>query len=84
MWFERFVIIVTSLTHEYIPFAWGNYRPSYTEMGILVGSFCWFFFWFLLFIRLLPPVAIQEIKEVLPPPMRSDELPGRAHAEATG
>jgi molybdopterin-containing oxidoreductase family membrane subunit len=38
-------------------------------MGIIIGSFAWFCFWFLLFIRLLPPVAIQEIKEVLPPPM---------------
>ena len=70
MWFERYVIIVISLTHEYMPFAWGDYRPSPTEMGILVGSFSWFCFWFLLFVRLLPPVAISEIKEVLPPPMR--------------
>jgi molybdopterin-containing oxidoreductase family membrane subunit len=69
MWFERYVIIVTSLSHEYLPFAWGVYRPSFTEMGIIIGSFAWFSFWFLLFIRLLPPVAIQEIKEVLPPPM---------------
>jgi Ni/Fe-hydrogenase subunit HybB-like protein len=71
MWFERFVIIVTSLSQEFMPFAWGDYRPSVTEMGIIVGSFAWFFFWFLLFVRLLPPVAISELKEVLPPPMRS-------------
>jgi Ni/Fe-hydrogenase subunit HybB-like protein len=70
MWFERYVIIVTSLSTEYLPFAWGVYRPSVTEMGIVVGTFGWFFFWFLLFIRLLPPVALAEIKEVLPPPMR--------------
>jgi Ni/Fe-hydrogenase subunit HybB-like protein len=70
MWFERYVIIVTSLSTEYMPFAWGVYRPSVTEMGIVIGTFGWFFFWFLLFIRLLPPVAIAEIKEVLPPPMR--------------
>jgi molybdopterin-containing oxidoreductase family membrane subunit len=70
MWFERYVIIVTSLSTEYLPFAWGVYRPSVTEMGIVIGTFGWFFFWFLLFIRLLPPVAISEIKEVLPPPMR--------------
>ena len=77
MWFERFVIIVTSLSHEYMPFAWGNYRPSTTEMGIMVGSFAWFGMWFLLFVRLLPPVAIAEIKEVLPAPLRP-----RAGAEA--
>ena len=70
MWFERFVIIVTSLSHEYEPFAWGVYRPSMVEVGILVGSFCWFGFWFLLFTRLLPPVAIAELKEVIPPPIR--------------
>ncbi len=70
MWFERYVIIVTSLSHEYIPFAWNVYRPSATEMGIVIGTFGWFFFWMLLFIRLLPPVAIAEIKEVLPPPFR--------------
>jgi molybdopterin-containing oxidoreductase family membrane subunit len=70
MWFERYVIIVTSLHHEYEPFAWGMYRPSPVEMGIMVGSFGWFGFWFLLFTRLLPPVAIAELKEVLPKPMK--------------
>ena len=70
MWFERFVIIVVSLSHEFIPFAWGVYRPSIVEMGILFGSFAWFGFWFLLFCRILPPVAIAELKEVLPVPVR--------------
>ncbi|MFW5905088.1 MAG: hypothetical protein ACOCUZ_02615, partial [bacterium] len=81
MWFERFVIIVTSLHHEYEPFAWGMYRPSLTEMGILIGSFAWFGFWFLLFTRLLPPVAIAELKEVIPPPMRG--IVGGKKEEAT-
>ncbi len=61
---------MTSLSHEYEPFAWGMYRPSMVEMGIMVGSFGWFFFWFLIFTRILPPVAIAELKEVLPPPLR--------------
>ncbi|MEX2526997.1 MAG: NrfD/PsrC family molybdoenzyme membrane anchor subunit [Gemmatimonadota bacterium] len=78
MWFERFVIIVTSLSHEYMPFAWGVYRPSIVEMGIMVGSFGWFAFWFILFTRLLPPVAISELKEVLPPPMRKRAQQGGA------
>ena len=77
MWFERFVIIVTSLTHEYEPFAWGVYQPSKIEMAILFGSFCWFGFWFLLFTRLLPPVAIAELKEVIPAPMKRKH--GGAH-----
>jgi molybdopterin-containing oxidoreductase family membrane subunit len=70
MWFERFVIIVTSLSHEFEPFAWGIYRPSLTEMSIVIGSFGWFGFWFLLFTRLIPPIAVAELKEVLPAPMR--------------
>jgi hypothetical protein len=78
MWFERYVIVVTSLHHEYEPFAWGIYRPSPVEMAILIGSFCWFGFWFLLFTRLLPPIAIQELKEVMPPPMRR-KASGGAH-----
>jgi len=70
MWFERYVIVVTSLSHEYEPWAWGIYRPTFVEMSIMAGSFAWFSFWFLLFTRLLPPVAIAELKEVLPPPLR--------------
>jgi len=70
MWFERFVIIVTSLAHEYEPWQWRNYQPSPTEMIMLTFSFCWFFMWFLLFLRLLPAVSVAELKEVLPPPLR--------------
>lgn len=81
MWFERYVIVVTSLSHEYEPFAWGVYRPSLTEMGILVGSFAWFGFWFLLFTRLIPPVAIAELKEVLITPMRGDRTAEAAAGE---
>jgi molybdopterin-containing oxidoreductase family membrane subunit len=41
-----------------------------------VGSFGWFFFWFLIFTRILPPVAIAELKEVLPPPLRGGRKEG--------
>jgi Ni/Fe-hydrogenase subunit HybB-like protein len=70
MWFERFVIIVTSLAHEYEPWQWNVYKPSWVEMGIMVGSFGWFFMWFLLFMRLLPAVSVAELKEVLPAPRK--------------
>ncbi|MBI4409244.1 MAG: polysulfide reductase NrfD [Gemmatimonadetes bacterium] len=70
MWFERFVIIVTSLAAEYEPWQWGNYQPSWVEMSILAGSFAWFLMWFLLFMRVLPPVSVAELKEVLPAPLR--------------
>ena len=65
MWYERFVIFVTSLAHEYEPGGWGLYTPSWVEIAILIGSFCWFFFWFLLFAKTLPVISIAEVKEHL-------------------
>ena len=70
MWLERFVIIVTSLSHEFVPYAWGLYVPSWVELGITAGSFAWFLTWFLLFVKFFPAVSITEMKESLPPPMR--------------
>ncbi len=65
MWYERFVIFVTSLAHEYEPAGWGLYTPTWVELSITVGSFCWFFFWFLLFAKTLPVISIAEVKEYL-------------------
>ena len=73
MWFERFNIIVSSLTQEYDPFAWGWYVPSKIEFGITFGSFCWFFMWFFLFIKFFPSMAITEIKEIAAPPLKGKE-----------
>jgi molybdopterin-containing oxidoreductase family membrane subunit len=70
MWFERFVIVVPSLSHEFEPWQWGSYRPTFVDYGILIGSFGWFFMWFLLFIKQLPVMAMSEIKEVIPPRFR--------------
>ncbi len=71
MYFERFVIIVTSLAHPFDPSTWDvNYRMSWTEGAILAGSFAWFFMFFLIFVRLLPAFSIAELKETLPPPFR--------------
>ncbi len=70
MWFERFVIIVPSLSHEFEPWQWADYIPSWVDMSILVGSFGWFFMWFLLFIKHLPVIAIAEVKEMVPPRLR--------------
>jgi Ni/Fe-hydrogenase subunit HybB-like protein len=63
MWLERFVIIVTSLHRSYLPSSWVMYRPTMIEVGTLIGSFGLFFTCFLLFIRLLPMIAMWEIKE---------------------
>ena len=67
MWFERFVIIVPGLSHEYEPWQWSGYIPTFVDYSILIGSFGWFFMWFLLFIRQLPVIAIAEVKELVPP-----------------
>ncbi|MBI4514887.1 MAG: polysulfide reductase NrfD [Deltaproteobacteria bacterium] len=65
MWFERFVIIVTSLHRDLIPSSWVMYHPSWVEIGTLLGSFGMFFTFFLLFTRVLPMVSIGEVKGVL-------------------
>ena len=62
MWLERFVIIVTSLHRSYLPSSWVMYRPTMIEVGTLIGSFGLFFTSFLLFIRLLPMIAMWEVK----------------------
>ncbi|MGE0710868.1 MAG: NrfD/PsrC family molybdoenzyme membrane anchor subunit [Planctomycetota bacterium] len=65
MWFERFVIIVTSLSADFIPSAWDYYSPTWVDIGTFVGSFGLFMFCFLLFCRFLPMVAMAEIKMTL-------------------
>lgn len=62
MWFERFVIVVTSLHRDYLPSSWDLYIPTWVDWAILVGSFGFFFTFFLLFVRTLPSVAIAEVK----------------------
>ena len=70
MWFERFVIVVPSLSHEYEPWQWTGYKPTWVDMAILVGSFGWFFMWFLLFVKQLPVFALSEIKEIVQPRLK--------------
>ncbi len=65
MWFERFVIIVTSLHRDYLPSSWVMYTNTWTEVGIFVGSIGLFFTLFLLFIQFLPSVAMAEVKLLL-------------------
>jgi len=65
MWFERFVIIVSSLERDYLPSSWSGYMPTWIEIGALVGSFGLFLTLFLLFCRFLPMIAVSEIKAVI-------------------
>ena len=62
MWFERYVIVVTSLHRDYLPSSWDLYIPTWADYGVLIGAFGWFFFWYLLFVRALPTIAIAEVK----------------------
>lgn len=66
MWFERFVITVTSLSRDFLPSSWGYYKPTFVDIGMFIGSFGLFFTLFLLFCRFLPIVAMAEVKTVLP------------------
>jgi len=66
MWFERFVIIVTSLHRDFLPSSWGYFRPTMWDVGCFVGSFGLFFTLFCLFVRFVPMVATAEVKTVLP------------------
>ncbi len=63
MWLERFVIIVTTLSRDFDPYAWGTYTPSFVEIGITAGSFGIFFLLFLIFAKTLPVLSITEVKE---------------------
>lgn len=65
MWFERFVIIVTSLHRDYIPSSWAMFYPTWVDVSVFIGSIGIFFTMFLLFVRVLPSVAIAEVKLLL-------------------
>jgi molybdopterin-containing oxidoreductase family membrane subunit len=65
MWFERFVIVVTSLSRDYLPSSWDYYKPTWVDLLTLLGSFGLFFMLFLLFVRYVPMVAISEVKGVM-------------------
>ncbi len=66
MWFERFVIIVTSLHRDYLPANWGYFSPTWVDICTFIGSFGLFMTLFLLFMRFLPMIAISEVKGVTP------------------
>jgi Ni/Fe-hydrogenase subunit HybB-like protein len=66
MWFERFVIVVTSLHNDFLPSSWAYYSPTIFDVAALVGSFGLFMTLFLLFLRFFPMVAMAEVKSVLP------------------
>ena len=83
MWFERFVIIATSLHRDFLPSSWHYFRPSAVDVLTFVGSFGLFFTLFLLFIRFLPLIAMAEVKSVMPQ-AGLDLGPHRGHGQYWG
>ncbi len=65
MWFERFVIIVTSLHRDYLPSSWTGFAPTFVDVGIFIGTIGFFFVLFLLYARSFPIVAQAELKTIL-------------------
>ena len=65
MWFERFVIIVTSLHRDFIPSAWTMFSPTFVDIGIFLGTIGFFFTLFLLYSRTFPVIAQAELKSIL-------------------
>ena len=84
MWFERFVIIVTTLHRDYLPSSWGSFSPTAFDWLTYLGSIGLFFTLFLLFIRWIPMIAIAEVKMVLPQadPHAEDHDDDHEHAPA--
>ncbi len=66
MWFERFVIIVTSLHRDYMPSSWSYFKPTIFDISLFIGTFGLFLTFFMLFVRKLPMIAIAETKAILP------------------
>ncbi len=66
MWFERFVIVVTSLTRDYLPSSWGTYKATRWDYATFIGTLGLFTFLFFLFIRLLPMIPMSELRILLP------------------
>lgn len=65
MWFERFNIVVTSLSKDFLPSNWVSYTPTYIEIGVFIGTIGLFALGILLFFRYIPIMAISEVKGVL-------------------
>lgn len=64
MWFERYVIVVTSLHRDFLPSSWTMFFPTLTDFGLLIGSFGFFFTFVLLFVKVLPSISLSELKAV--------------------
>jgi len=83
MWFERFVIIVTSLHRDYLPSSWADYIPTWVEAGIFLGTFGLFMTCYFLFSKYLPVINMFEVKTLLHHPSKPDHIDEPASTEQT-
>jgi molybdopterin-containing oxidoreductase family membrane subunit len=65
MWIERFVIVVISLTRDFVPSSWGFYTPTVWDIATYVGTIGLFTFMLFLFVRFLPMIPAFEVNEML-------------------
>jgi molybdopterin-containing oxidoreductase family membrane subunit len=80
MWFERFVIIASSLHRDFIPSSWGYFKPSYVDICTFIGTFGFFMTLFLLFLRFIPCIALSEVKGAM---AAQAHLPGHDPVKGT-
>jgi len=71
MWLERFVIVVISLTRDFVPSAWGRYQPTFWDFSTFIGTLGLFVMLVFLFVRGLPAIAIAEMRELVAHESRS-------------
>jgi Ni/Fe-hydrogenase subunit HybB-like protein len=82
MWLERFLIIVPSLSHKYLPYSWGTYRPTWVEITITAGTFAGMALLYMLFAKTVPIISIWELKAK--EHLTSDRAPELAQAAEEG
>jgi molybdopterin-containing oxidoreductase family membrane subunit len=81
MWLERFLIIVPSLAHKYLPYSWGSYRPSGVEIAITAATFAGMVLLYMLFAKLVPVISVWEFKAGGHHPALAAEARPRTEAE---
>jgi molybdopterin-containing oxidoreductase family membrane subunit len=84
MWFERYVIIVSSLANDFLPTSWDEFIPTWVDIATMLGAFGLFGVLFLLFCRYLPMIAIAEVKSVMPEANPHWEGYAKGHAHHGG
>jgi len=74
MWLERFVIVIVSLSHDFLPSSWGVYLPTRWDYATFFGTIGFFFVSMFIFIRLMPMIPIFEVKSLLPESALKEEV----------